>query len=199
VTYSNVEDGYSGTGNIDGDPLFDGPDGDLSKYSCCINMGDDTAMEEDLDLYGNVRVSNGCVDMGACEGMDVTLLADAFTLIPKQADQLNFTIDFGPAYAGRDYIMLGSATGRTPGITLNKTTIPLNWDYYSRMVYKNLNTSIFVNFLGTLDGNGRAAPVFNYPGNGSSMWIGYVFHHAAFTLNPIDLSSNAVPVTFVEE
>jgi len=199
VTYSNIAGGYTGAGNIDENPLFAGPGGELSQNSCCINMGDDAAINENMDLYGNDRVSNGCVDIGACEATDVALLSDAFTLFPKKAGQLNFTIDFGPAYAGKDYIVLGSATGKTPGFALNNTTIPLNWDYYSKMVYQNLNTTIFYNFLGTLDGNGSAAAVLNYPGNGSNMWVGYVFQHAAFTMNPVNVSSNPVPVTFIEE
>ncbi len=99
VTYSNVQGGFPGTGNIDADPLFIDPDnGDyrLSPNSPCIDAGHnwgvppDTAdLDEDgdtteltpLDLDGNPRFVHasaqhpGCgepavVDMGPYEFQD---------------------------------------------------------------------------------------------------------------------------------
>ena len=97
VTYSNVQGGWPGQGNIDADPLFVDPDnGDyrLSPGSPCIDAGDNTAvpldefdLDEDgdtdeatpIDLDGNPRfvddpatkdTGNGTppiVDMGAYE------------------------------------------------------------------------------------------------------------------------------------
>jgi predicted outer membrane repeat protein len=84
VTYSNIQGGWPGTGNIDAGPLFVDPDnGDLrlSPGSPCIDAGDNTAVPEDIttDLEGNPRfvddpytVDTGygdppMVDMGAYE------------------------------------------------------------------------------------------------------------------------------------
>ena len=85
VTYSDVQGGWPGVGNIDADPLFvdaDGADnvigtGDdnlrLFHGSPCIDAGDNSAILPRLapvvsDLYGNPRIINGTVDMGAYEG-----------------------------------------------------------------------------------------------------------------------------------
>lgn len=85
VTYSDVQGGWPGVGNIDADPLFvdaDGADnvigtGDdnlrLFQGSPCIDAGDNSAILPRLasmvsDLYGNPRIVNGTVDMGAYEG-----------------------------------------------------------------------------------------------------------------------------------
>jgi len=59
VTYSNIEGGCSGTGNIDSDPLFVDPlnrDYQLTKFSPCIDAGDPASS---LDPDGTIA------DMGA--------------------------------------------------------------------------------------------------------------------------------------
>jgi uncharacterized repeat protein (TIGR01451 family) len=73
VTYSNIEGGYSGTGNIDADPQFaDAANGDyrLKAGSPSINTGDPastTATVSATDLAGNQRVAENRIDMGAYE------------------------------------------------------------------------------------------------------------------------------------
>ncbi|MHC4274422.1 MAG: right-handed parallel beta-helix repeat-containing protein [Planctomycetota bacterium] len=84
VTYCDVQGGYSGTGNINVDPIYVDPvNGDfrLSAGSPCIDAGDNTAVPPgtDTDLDGNPRfhddvgtmdTGNGdppIVDMGAYE------------------------------------------------------------------------------------------------------------------------------------
>jgi|GEM_PF-1366409 len=84
ATYSNVQGGWLGIGNINADPLFvdaDGADGvigteddDLSLLpgSPCNNAGDNSAVPHWLvtDLDGNPRIMNDIVDMGAYEQTD---------------------------------------------------------------------------------------------------------------------------------
>ena len=69
ITYSDVEGGWSDTGNIDEDPLFmDAYDNlRLSAGSPCIDTGDNSAVLVGTDLDGNQRIVNGIVDMGAYE------------------------------------------------------------------------------------------------------------------------------------
>jgi parallel beta-helix repeat protein/predicted outer membrane repeat protein len=72
VTYSNVEGGASGTGNIDSDPLFvSSTDFHLTFGSPCIDAGDDSSVPSDTtgDMDGETRFS-GTVDMGADEFVD---------------------------------------------------------------------------------------------------------------------------------
>lgn len=71
VTYSCIQDGYSGTGNIDADPLFVDAGNDdvhLKSYSPCIDAGDpagDYSGQTDMD--GLQRVRYDFVDMGVYE------------------------------------------------------------------------------------------------------------------------------------
>ena len=84
VTYSDIAGGYGGTGNINDDPLFIGPNGPdgmpgtaddqqegdvhLRGYSPCINAGDPAGnYSGQVDLDGQPRVAYGRVDMGADE------------------------------------------------------------------------------------------------------------------------------------
>ena len=70
VTFSNVEGGWAGTGNIDADPLFvDAAYGDfhLTCDSPCRDAGDNSAVTEAFDFEGDPRIADGIVDMGADE------------------------------------------------------------------------------------------------------------------------------------
>lgn len=71
VSYSNVEGCYSGTGNIDADPLLT-PDGHLRADSPCINKGDPnyTPASGEMDIDGELRVHAGRVDIGPDEFTD---------------------------------------------------------------------------------------------------------------------------------
>jgi parallel beta-helix repeat protein len=73
VTYSDVQGGWGGTGNIDANPLFDDADLRLSVGSPCIDAGDNSVITEGADLDGHPRIIDGdcndtdIVDMGAYE------------------------------------------------------------------------------------------------------------------------------------
>jgi hypothetical protein len=71
-TYSCVQGGTPGEGNIADDPQFADPDADNYRLRCgspCIDSGkNDDWMWDAVDLDGNPRIMNGIVDMGAYEG-----------------------------------------------------------------------------------------------------------------------------------
>jgi hypothetical protein len=70
VTYSIVQGGYTGTGNLNQDPLFvDAANGDLhlKAGSPAIDKGLNSANTTTVDLDGNPRIVNGIIDMGAFE------------------------------------------------------------------------------------------------------------------------------------
>lgn len=71
VTYSDIQGGYPGTGNIDKDPQFVDPAADfhLQAGSPCIDKGYNGAVPEWLatDFEGDPRIYNDTVDMGADE------------------------------------------------------------------------------------------------------------------------------------
>jgi outer membrane protein assembly factor BamB len=70
VTYSNVQGGWEGQGNIDIDPLLR-PDGHLRSGSPCIDAGDPNCdFTSQVDVDGEPRLTGSGVDMGADEFLD---------------------------------------------------------------------------------------------------------------------------------
>ncbi len=73
VSYSDIEGGFPGMGNLDVNPLFvniAGPDGDyrLQLTSTLIDAGTNSAPAlPAIDIDGNPRIAGGTVDMGAYE------------------------------------------------------------------------------------------------------------------------------------
>ncbi|HUW20359.1 MAG TPA: choice-of-anchor Q domain-containing protein [Sedimentisphaerales bacterium] len=81
ITYSDVQGGHAGEGNIDSDPLFVAPGIDnyhLEPFSPCIDVGDNNGVppSADWDLDGNPRIVAGRVDMGAYEFQGVVRYVD---------------------------------------------------------------------------------------------------------------------------
>lgn len=72
VSYSDVEDGFSGEGNIDADPCFIDPAGGdyhLLFDSPCVGEGDPNyePVPRETDIDGDSRIIDGRIDIGADE------------------------------------------------------------------------------------------------------------------------------------
>ncbi|MBW8041844.1 MAG: hypothetical protein FVQ85_17850 [Planctomycetes bacterium] len=86
ITYSDIQNGWPGEGNIDADPLFvneDNRDYHLLEDSLCIDAGDPNYLAEPnkTDLDGKPRIVGGRIDMGAYE-YNPTIPAQA-KIIPR--------------------------------------------------------------------------------------------------------------------
>ena len=82
ITYSDIEGGWTGTGNMDSDPLFVDPgygDFHLQSGSPCMNVGNNSAVPPGLvtDFEGDERIfDSGTVEMGADEYAPTVLRAN---------------------------------------------------------------------------------------------------------------------------
>ena len=130
---------------------------------------------------------------------DAALWADTYTLSAAVGGTLNFTLDGGTGNAGRQYLLLGSMSGTAPGFPLpgGGATVPLNWDTFTDFVLTNLTNPVFLNFMGMLDGTGRAQAGLDTYGPLNSAFIGVKLCFA-FILSPNptwNFASNAMTVT----
>ena len=75
----------------------------------------------------------------------------------------SLTIDAGVANAGKGYVIFTGITGVSPGTWINGLHAPLNLDVWTWTAFSLINTPVMANFMGTLDGNGRATGTFLFP------------------------------------
>lgn len=110
--------------------------------------------------------------------------------------RVNMFLETESTKGNRQFGILGSVTGTNPGFNAGSVNVPLNYDVFTDIVILFWNTPVFDNFLGTLDGNGRAKAVLN-AGAIDPAAVGVTLNFAYILANPIDFASNAAPVVIV--
>jgi len=100
ATYSDIQGGWGGEGNINADPLFVGT-GDhpfmLQDLSPCVNTGieDTTGLNlPEFDFAGNDRIYGGRIDMGAYEWQGTQINDDELSIVNYKLN--NFPNPFNP-------------------------------------------------------------------------------------------------------
>ncbi len=151
-----------------------------------------------LDIISGNRNYNGTPTGGVWYFHAMGPLSiDANALSQSQGGTVNFDLNAGTAYAGRQYFLLGTKSGTEPGTTLpGGNTLPLNNDVVLQYIVSHYNNAIFPNFRGTLDAGGGAAAAFNAPAS-LPLALGTIMNFAYTTENPYDYQSNPVSVEIV--
>ena len=122
-------------------------------------------------------------------------LALSDNAIPESTGgSISFYLDAGASNAGRNYIILGSVTGTEPGTPLpgGKATLPLNWDNFTNVIINMVNSPLFTNFQGKLDGQGNGTAQLNLPPVPGT--AGLTMYYAFALNNPWDFASNPVGI-----
>lgn len=110
---------------------------------------------------------------------------------------LDFTLTGGVDNAGKDYALLATFSGDTPGTVLpGGLVLPLNWDWFTDFLLGlALNGNpLVVDFLGTLDVDGNATAALTFPGH-CQLYQDLIMHFAWCTYGPFDFVSNSKAVT----
>jgi hypothetical protein len=124
-----------------------------------------------------------------------TLKQDNDQISVSTGGTVNFDLNAGHLYGGRDFLLCATQSGTSPGTLLpgGLATLPLNRDWLTDYVIQHLAAPSFTNFWGSLDGQGEASAVLVLAGLPSS-WVGTTLHFAWATANPWDFASNALAV-----
>jgi len=91
------------------------------------------------------------------------------TATPDEIDHVTggsvvFNINPGPSYDTKTYLLLASATGSVPGITLNGgANLPINWDGLTNIVITFINAPVFDKFMGVVVSGGAKATFVTGP------------------------------------
>lgn len=95
--------------------------------------------------------------------------------------------DGGSNRAGYPFLVVGSASGTTPGIFYDGLPIPLNYDNYTTETLINPNGGALGNSLGTLDACGRAETTVTVPAGTDPSLAGVQVNHCTLIFNPTAL------------
>jgi uncharacterized Ntn-hydrolase superfamily protein len=126
-----------------------------------------------------------------------SLVADVSTISAGAGDAVDFDLRGGAALAGRDYMVLGTASGVDPGYWIRHIHVPLNPDLFSRSLSNWIMTGLFPSGAGQLDLKGEASALFD-PAPGLLLpFVGMDLHFAWTTGGPVDFASNPVQIEFV--
>jgi len=106
-----------------------------------------------------------------------------------------FKLNGGPDLGGRDYILLGTVSGTSPGFMLpGGLLVPINWDWFTYLLYflALAPSNPFVDgFIGELDVDGFAMATLTLPGH-CQLFDDILANFAWITLGPADFASNTV-------
>ena len=127
---------------------------------------------------------------------DGSLTSDKTSISASTGGRVIFSLDAGQTNAKRNYWLLGSASGTSPGLRLRGglVTLPLNPDRYMQRALLQANGPGFLNFHSRLDRSGRARATLNTLGPLPASMVGVQFHYAYLLSSPFDYVSNPVPV-----
>lgn len=132
-----------------------------------------------------------------------SLHADGGELSLGSAAPLRFDFDAGPAFAGRPYLLLGSASGYQPGVQVDGLLLPLVADAYFSASLLGPAAVPLENGIGLLDAQGGARAAL-MPGKFPPLagLVGRVLHHAAVVIDPaqqgqVDFVSNPLAVVLI--
>jgi hypothetical protein len=186
--WSNVEGGTPGTGNIDLDPKFldvSSDDYRLGTTSPSIDAGDPLAA---ADPDGTT------LDQGAFP-FEALLFSTVDSISLSTGGTQPFELHADPHFPNATYLLVGTASGTTPGLQLGAINLPINPDFVTVFSVTNANSAVYPGSFGVTDGLGFAsAAVVAAPGT-SPVLAGLQLHPAYVRLDPFfvaDFASNAV-------
>jgi len=129
------------------------------------------------------------------------LSIDVNKISASKGGKVMLSIDGGWSNSGRTYLILGSITGDSPGITLpGGEVLPIVWDLFTNIGIQFVNTKGFSNFWSKTSKSGTAYATFDTMNPLPTVAVGLKFYFAE-AMQPIMslpwTTSNSVTVEVV--
>ncbi|MEM7306251.1 MAG: FG-GAP repeat protein [Planctomycetota bacterium] len=113
----------------------------------------------------------------------------------------SFELSSCTGFAGQAYLVLGSQSGTSPGVSAFGLTLPLNPDPYFLVTLNGSSASPLAGSFGSIDAAGGAAASFVLPPGSDAALVGLVLHHAFALLSATGAEliavSNAEPLALL--
>jgi hypothetical protein len=145
-------------------------------------MGHDDYLIPDTDILWRKRPQNWTRDMGAYEFMGPhSLWAHDILIYESEQSVIDLNLDAGIVNASRPYMIFGGVSWCAPGVQLphGDKFLPINFDFFTDFVMQLLNTPVFENFSGTLDGQGKAIATIDtldpMPPGTAPVWMHFAY------------------------
>ena len=135
---------------------------------------------------------------------DLAVVAESLSAHPEQISLASggaqaFELHAGSAFANQAYLLLGSASGTAPPLTVDGVDVPLVADGYFLHLLSKPNTLISPS-LAALDGGGGAMASLHVPAGLDPALAGLTLHHAYVVLGAglqVEFASNATSLVLV--
>lgn len=189
ITYSDVEGGYPGVGNLDVAPGFvDAPSHDLHLLasSPLIDAGDPLRSDPD-GSRSDIGAFPFATLYTSSNGTRPSWTQPGWSSVSASVGGRTRLTILGQA-PGQTYLTLGSLSGTTPGYSVAGITIPLVPDAYFVSTLLEPDAGPLTGALGTLGPDGRGASTFTLA-PGSLALVGTTAWHSAVI---VDSSSGAL-------
>ncbi|MEM7305828.1 MAG: right-handed parallel beta-helix repeat-containing protein [Planctomycetota bacterium] len=196
ASYSNVEGGAPGVGNFDADPLFvnaQGGDYHLTAPSPCIDAGDPTLLDPDGSV-ADVGAFPFAVLYGRRDVLAAATTPGWSSLSAELGGTHPWRVSLDAGFAGWLYVVLGSVSGTSPGISPFGAALPLVPDGWFVTTLTAAGSSLLPGSVGVLNAAGAADAALVLPPGLAPTGNAW---HAALVVDPatlVALASNALPL-----
>jgi FG-GAP repeat len=159
----------------------------LDRLGLSVSISGDLATAGALlddDHFANA----GSAYLWSISGVNCPLLHAVPTVLSASAGGTqHFALESGAAHAGKPRLLLGSAAGTTPGLSVDGLLLPLNPDGYFSFALANPNQPPLSGSLGVLGALGSSQAQLQLP-SGLGALAGMTLHHAYVVLDTATLA-----------
>jgi len=151
-------------------------------------LGSTVGLDADRVLLGSHMIdAGGKNNSGAVHAYQISnaLVAAQHDVSLSAGGTLEHELAAGSTLAEHIYMMLGTASGTSPGTPLGSFVLPLNIDGY---FLASMSSPIWTGGAGFLSGSGTAQAQLGVPAGSDPSLAGLTLHHAFAVLDPITLA-----------